>query len=122
VLNGHGGNRVAQTFSYQLANQLPEMTIQWYDWWLSPVVGQVAEKHGLQKSHANWSEAFEFTQVVELPEGDKPMLGSQPAMEANKLRQFFGDGSFGGAYQAEKDVMEEIFALCLAEVLDLLEF
>jgi creatinine amidohydrolase len=120
VLNGHGGNRAAQTFLNELANQLQEITVQWYDWWLSPVVGEVAEKHGLVQSHANWLEAFDFTTVVDLPDEEKPMLGRPPAMEASKLRQFYGDGSFGGAYQAGDEVMEEIFAACLAEVLDML--
>lgn len=122
VLNGHGGNRVVQTFLNELANKLPELVCQWYDWWLSPLVDQIAEKHGLQKSHANWLEAFEFTTVVELPEEEKSMLGRPPAMEASKLRQFYGDGSFGGAYQANKAVMDEMFATCLEEILALLEF
>ena len=122
VLNGHGGNRVAQTFLNELANLLPGLVCHWYDWWLSPVVDQVAEKHGLQKSHANWLEAFEFTTVVDLPEEDKPMLGRPPAMDASRLRQFYGDGSFGGAYLAEKAVMDEMFAACLEEVLSLLTF
>ena len=122
VLNGHGGNRVAQTFLNELANQLPEIEVQWYDWWLSPVADQVAEKHGLQKSHANWLEAVEYTTVVDLPEEEKPMLGRPAAMAAKKLRQFYGDGSFGGAYEADEVVMEEMFTACLAEVLALLDF
>jgi creatinine amidohydrolase len=122
VLNGHGGNRAAQTFLNEIANQLPALVCQWYDWWLSPVVDEVAEKHGLQKSHANWLEAFDFTTVAGLPEEEKPMLGRPPAMEAKKLRRFYGDGSFGGAYQAGQEVMDEMFAACLDEVLALLEF
>jgi creatinine amidohydrolase len=122
VLNGHGGNRVAQTFLNQMANQLPQLVCQWYDWWLSPVVDQVAEKHGLQKSHANWLEAFDFTTVVELPEEEKSMLERPPAMAAKKLRRFYGDGSFGGAYRAGEEVMDEMFNACLEEVLALLDF
>ena len=122
VLNGHGGNRAVATFLNELANQLPKISMQWHDWWLSPSVEQVAEKHGLQSSHANWLEAFDFTTLGELPKEDKPMLGSPPAMHASKMRQFYGDGSFGGAYQASEVVMDELFTVCLEEVLALLDF
>ena len=91
VLNGHGGNRGAKAALDELANQLPALQAYWYDWWLSPVVMPIAEKHGLAPSHANWLEAFEFTQVAELPEGEKGFPGPAPSMHAYKVRRHFGD-------------------------------
>ncbi len=119
-LNGHGGNRGASTLLYELANSLPKFSAHWYDWWLSPVVQQVAAKHGLQTSHANWLEAFSFTKVTDLPEGEKPMVARRAIRDAEAERHSVGDGSFGGHYAAPDAVMDELFAACLREVLDLL--
>lgn len=121
VLNGHGGNRGAKAVLDEAANAMPGMTARWYDWWLSPVVAEIGAKAGLTPNHANWLEAFDFTTVVELPEGEKPSPGPAASMVAERVRQHYGDGSYGGAYQAPDAVMNEIFAACLAEVVALLE-
>ncbi|MFN2145897.1 MAG: creatininase family protein [Anaerolineales bacterium] len=121
VLNGHGGNRGAKAVLDELANQLAGFSGMWYDWWLSPVVGEVAGKHGLVQSHANWLEAFEETIVTDLPEGEKPFPGRAGSWPAEQVRRFYGDGSFGGHYQAPSEVMDELFNACLGEVVGLLE-
>jgi creatinine amidohydrolase len=121
VLNGHGGNRGAKAVLDEMANQLPGLQFYWYDWWISPVVHDIAAKHGLTPSHANWMEAFPFTRVTDLPEGEKPVPDRVANFEASKVRQHFGDGSFGGVYQAPDVVNDEIFAACLQEVVGLLE-
>jgi creatinine amidohydrolase len=96
VLNGHGGNRGAKVVLDEIANQLPGFSARWYDWWLSPVVGEIALKHGLSANHANWLEAFEETRVVDLPEGEKPFPGYAGSWPAEQVRRHYGDGSFGG--------------------------
>lgn len=121
LLNGHGGNRGAKVVVDELANHLPELQAYWYDWWISPVVHEIASKHGLSPSHANWLEAFRFTRVTDLPEGEKPAPGPAGSFAASRVRQHFGDGSFGGHYFASEAVMDEIFAACLQEVVELLE-
>lgn len=121
VLNGHGGNRGAKAVLDEVANQLAGLQAYWYDWWMAPVVQEIAAKHGLATSHANWSEAFSFTRVTDLPEGEKPFPGTSASFDAMQVRQHFGDGSFGGHYQAPDAVMEEVFAACLQEVVGLLD-
>jgi creatinine amidohydrolase len=124
VLNGHGGNEPARAVLYELANELEEMHAFWYDWWKTPVVEEISAKYGLSPRHANWQEAFPFTRVTEeLPEDHKPFL-PRPAhiMNAAQVREYYGDGSFGGQYQADDAVMHEIFASCLREILELLKF
>lgn len=120
LLNGHGGNRGAKAVADELANQLPELQAYWYDWWISPVVYEIASNHGLSPSHANWLEAFSFTRVTDLPEGEKPVPGRIASVASSKVRQHFGDGSFGGHYVAPEPVMKEMFAACLQEVVELL--
>lgn len=72
VVNGHGGNSPARSHLQEVNNTLPDLRLNWYDWWLSASVQAVAMKHNLKPSHANWLEAFSFTIVGELPDGIKP--------------------------------------------------
>jgi creatinine amidohydrolase len=123
VLNGHGGNSPARSQLREAANSLPDLKLAWYDWWLAHSVEAVASKHSLKPAHANWLEAFPFTVVGELPEGEKapPRVPSE-IMDAGTTRQVYGDGSFGGRYRVEESIMQELFAACLEDVLQLLRF
>ena len=38
----------------------------------------------------------------------------------DETRRLAGDGSYGGAYQVDDSIMQEMFDLCLSEVLALL--
>ncbi len=121
-LNGHGGNDPVRIRLVELANQLPDLRMNWYSWWLAPCVEEVATRHGLKRNHASWMEAFSFTRVTELPQGEKDMLTPGRLMNAEQTRQYYGDGVFGGAYQAGETVMDEVFQACLKDVIELLQF
>ncbi|HUH96515.1 MAG TPA: creatininase family protein [Anaerolineales bacterium] len=123
VLNGHGGNAPARNHLHQVNNELPDLRLNWYDWWLSHSVEALAQKHNIKPGHANWLEAFPFTVVGEMPEGNKtpPRVGSA-IMDSKTARQTYGDGSFGGAYRVGEDIMHELFAACLQDILQLLKF
>lgn len=122
VLNGHGGNIPAKTMLYEVATSLSDLQIRWYDWWLSHSIEEIAVKHQLKPNHANWLEAFPFTIVSDLPQEAKtpPYVPGLPG--AAQAREIYGDGSFGGAYQASPQVMNEMFAAALQDVLQLLQF
>lgn len=123
VLNGHGGNNGAKTRLRELANELTDLHMQWYDWWLSHSVEAVARRYERKPTHANWVEAFPFTRVVELPQADKtPPVVPSEILSARQARQIYGDGSFGGAYVAPEEVFQEIFEAALQDILMLLEF
>ena len=123
ILNGHGGNSPVRNHLHQVNNDLPNLKLNWYDWWLSHSVDAVAQKHNLKPSHANWLEAFPFTVVGEMPEGNKtPPKVPSAIMDAKTARQVYGDGSFGGAYRVSDDIMHELFAACLEDILQLLKF
>ena len=123
ILNGHGGNNGLKMRLGELANQLPGLKIQWYAWWMSHSVDEVAQHHQLKPAHANWLEAFPFTTVADLPEGDKtPPRVPADIMDAKTAREVYGDGSFGGRYQAAPEIMHEMFEACLADILQLLKF
>ena len=123
VVNGHGGNSPARSHLQEVNNTLPDLRLNWYDWWLSSSVQAVAMKHNLKPSHANWLEAFAFTIVGEMPDEIKtPPNVHSAIMDAKTARSVYGDGSFGGAYRAPQEVMNEIFTACVQDILQLLAF
>jgi len=122
ILNGHGGNDPARVQLYEIATDLPDLRLVWYVWWQSHSLQAIAEKHALKPSHANWMEAFPFTQVAELPPGVKTPPYVPGLLGADEARRVYGDGSFGGAYQADRAIMDELFAALLEDIVTLLRF
>ena len=123
VLNGHGGNNGLKMRLGELANHLPGLKIQWYAWWMSHSVEEVALRHALKPAHANWLEAFPFTIVADLPEGEKvPPRVPSDIMNARTTREVYQDGSFGGRYQVAPEIIQEMFDACLADILLSLKF
>lgn len=122
VLNGHGGNDPVRARLYELANELPDAQFRWYAWWTAHSVTAVAQNHELKSYHAGWIEAFPFVQVADLPEGSKLPPRVPGLLAADQARQVYQDGVFGGPYQVAPQIMDEIFAAALADVLDLIRF
>jgi len=122
ILNGHGGNQPAVARIHELANELPGLKSIWYSWWVSHSVEAAAMKHELKSYHAAWIEAFPFTRVGELPEGKKTPPAYQGILNADDFRQVFGDGVFGGPYQVDQPILDEIFTAALEDVLFYLDF
>jgi creatinine amidohydrolase len=121
-LNGHGGNDPVRARLYELANELPDLRVAWYAWWTSHSVQAVAQSHGLRPSHASWLEAFPFTKVRDLPPGEKLPPNVPGLLNAEEARRVYGDGVFGGPYEVEQAIMDEVFAAALGDVLQLLKF
>ncbi|RJP50800.1 MAG: creatininase family protein [Anaerolineaceae bacterium] len=123
ILNGHGGNTPVNDHLNDVINDLPGLQILWYQWWDSHSVEAVAVKHSIKPAHANWLEAFQFTIVGDLPEGEKtPPSVPSSIMDAATTRRVYGDGSFGGRYRVEEGIMHEIFNAALEDILLLLKF
>jgi creatinine amidohydrolase len=122
LLNGHGGNEPARSILYEIANQHAGLSIAWYSWWQSHSVNAVAQKYELKSTHGGWIEAFPFTSVSELPSGEKLPPRVPGIINADQARKIYGDGVFGGPYQVEHSIMEEIFNAALDDILQLLKF
>jgi len=122
VLNGHGGNDPVRARNYEVVNQLEGLHVAWYAWWTAHSVQQVAISHELKPSHANWLEAFPFTRVSDLPEGEKAPPFIPGLLNAADARRVYGDGSLGGYYQTTDEIMEELFRAALEDILQLLKF
>ncbi len=123
IINGHGGNSPARGHLHEVNNDLPDLKLNWYDWWLSHSIEAVAVRHNLKPSHANWLEAFSFTVVGEMPEENKtPPRVPRAIVDSKTARQVYGDGSFSGPYRVSDEVMHEIFAAALEDILQMLKF
>jgi creatinine amidohydrolase len=122
VLNGHGGNDGVRSRLYELANQLAGLKIAWYAWWQSHSVQAIAEKHELKPAHANWLEAFPFTTVSDIPKEEKIPPRVDGILNAREAKQIYGDGVFGGAYQSDPSIMDEIFSAAVEDILQMLKF
>lgn len=123
ILNGHSGNLPARNQLHEVNNSLPDLRLNWYEWWTSHSVEAVAVRHNLKPGHANWLEAFPFTIVSKLPEmGKIPPPVPSSIMDAAATRRVFGDGSFGGPYRVDDRIMREILDAALEDVLRMLEF
>jgi creatinine amidohydrolase len=123
LLNGHGGNTPVRHHLNDIINDLPDLKMSWYDWWMSHSVEAVAQKYNIKPTHANWLEAFSFTIVSELPEASKtPPKVPSAIMDASLTRKVYGDGSFGGPYRVDDGIMQEVLQAALEDVLLLLKF
>ncbi|MCX8025491.1 MAG: hypothetical protein N3A60_09835, partial [Thermanaerothrix sp.] len=85
-------------------------------------VEAVAARYGIKVYHAGWAEAFSFTRVSDLPQGEKYVQGYQGLLNAEETRAIFSDGVFGGSYQVEEAILQEVFEAALQDVLALLNF
>lgn len=121
-LNGHGGNAAGESRLIEVANQLPDLKLAWYEWWSATSVTEVAMRHGLRSYHAAWIENFPFTRVGELPKDVKKPAEAKGILNATAAREVYGDGVFGGPYQMGDDIMQEIFDAAVRDVLFELEF
>jgi creatinine amidohydrolase len=123
ILNGHGGNKGLNVHLTDVNNDMPDLKLNWYDWWMSHSVEKVALKYNLKPKHANWLEAFPFTVVSEMPKESKlsPMVPSS-IMDSKTAREVYGDGSFGGEYFVDNAIMSEMFNAAVEDILMMLKF
>ena len=123
ILNGHSGNTPVETHLVELTNQLTDLHLRWYAWWTTQTVTDIAKQYHLEAEHANWLEAFEFTKVSELPTEVKPFKDvHHQILNKTDTRDIYGDGVFGGPYQVDPHIMQEMFDACLQDVIALLSF
>lgn len=122
LLNGHGGNDPARGRLFEVANELPGIRLAWYAWWTAHSVVEIARLHELKPTHASWLEAFRFTRIAELPPGEKAPPYVPGLLSSEEARSVYGDGVFGGPYQVDDAIMDEIFDASLQDILQLLKF
>ncbi len=122
VSNGHGGNTGALVpLMIEASTAHPGVKMVLFEAWRDPAVVQVAQEAGLAPNHANWSEAFPFTRVGEMPQGEKPTASFPRTGSAEAHRAALGDGNYGGPYQASDEVMQRTFDAAVESMVTLLK-
>lgn len=119
--NGHGGNTgVLVPLMVEVSTAHDGVKMELFEAWRDPAVVRVAEQAGLSPNHANWSEAFPFTRVGDVPTGEKPTVVFPRAAPADEVRRLLGDGNYGGAYQASDEIMQRTFDTAVESMVGLL--
>ena len=125
IVNGHGGNQPAGALAIEWMADNPDTAIKFHNWWAAPAtMGKVVEIDPVA-SHASWMENFPWTRLagVKPPTQQKPMidLARMRLMSPKAVRDYLGDGNFGGYYERPDEDMQAIWDIAVKETRDLLE-
>ena len=124
IVNGHGGNSPAQAFigEWQVAH--PHMRIKFHNWWNATKTWNTVTEIDPMASHASWSENFPWTRLegVTMPEAQKTMadMAKLRLLPPQPLRDYLGDGSYGGYYQRPDTDTEKVWDVAVEETRALL--
>jgi creatinine amidohydrolase len=112
-VNGHGGNIPGGSVLQEWMNGHRGVTVRWHNWWNAPATAAAVAAVDPDGSHASWMENFPWTRLAGAapPAGRKPPVDTARVrlMDADAVRAYLGDGSFGGAYEQPDDVMLRIW-------------
>jgi creatinine amidohydrolase len=126
IVNGHGGNAPALSLAREWTAQRRDhrVQVQFTSWYAAPRVTALAESHEHDATHGGWFENFPWTRLpgVEMPPGGKPIISRDVVGLASPadIRELTVDGSFGGSYALDDDVMTEIWQTGVDEVREML--
>jgi creatinine amidohydrolase len=125
IVNGHGGNQPASSLAIEWMVDNPETAVKFHNWWAAPAtMGKVQEIDPVA-SHASWMENFPWTRLagVKQPTQQKPMidLARMRLMSPKAVRDYLGDGNFGGYYERPDEDMQAIWDIAVEETRALLE-
>lgn len=124
IVNGHGGNVPAQGLVAEWLADHPGSRIKFHNWWNAPKVWAQVQAFDPVASHASWMENFPWTRLaqVELPGEQKPVadLDRLRQLDPKALRDYLGDGNWGGVYQRADEEMLEVWRVGVEETRELL--
>lgn len=124
VVNGHGGNTPALSYLSEWQVNYPHMRIKWHDWWRAPKTLAKVRKIDPVASHASWMENFPWTRLagITMPDEQKPMIHFDYMRQLSppEVREYLGDGNFGGLYQRSDEDMQAIWDVAIEETRALL--
>jgi creatinine amidohydrolase len=124
IVNGHGGNVPAQSLAGEWMADHPDIQVKFHNWWNAPRTWAKVMEIDPVASHASWMENFPWTRLVgrPMPEHQKPMIDLAMArnLAPRALRDYLGDGNYGGLYQRADAEMEAIWQVAIEETRDLL--
>lgn len=125
IVNGHGGNGAVQQLAQEWTSELPECRVIFHNWWSAPRTWAKVQALDPVASHGSWMENFPWTRLPDLdvPSRRQPMvdLARVRMLDPTALRDYLGDGNYGGLYQRPDEDMLAIWQVALDETRSLLE-
>ena len=125
IVNGHGGNSPAQGFVGEWMADHPGTRVKFHNWWNAPQVWAQVQATDANASHASWMENFPWTRLegVTLPDEEKAPadLNLLRLLSPQELRDFLGEGNYGGRFQRPDADMQGIWDVAVQETRALLE-
>jgi creatinine amidohydrolase len=127
IVNGHGGNRVIQNYlpEWMADSKFSDCSVRLHDWYMAPRTMAKVNEFDPVASHASWMENFPWTRLpgIAMPDEQKPEIDFDLLRTLNpqQVRQYLGDGNFGGYYQRTDEDMLAIWEVAVQETRDLLE-
>ena len=127
IVNGHGGNAPVGALASELMMDLPHCAIKFHNWWNAPKTLAKVQAIDPAGSHANWMENFPWTRLAHAAAPRPEVFDPMPDMVAMKAcppaetKKMLGDGAFGGEYQKDDAIMQEVWQEGVREVRAALE-
>lgn len=125
IVNGHGGNNAVQQFAIEWAADHPACRVLFHNWWNAPRTWAAVQAIDPVASHGSWMENFPWTRLpgVALPAEARPMvdLARVRLLDPARLKDYLGDGNFGGHYQRSDDEMLALWKVAVEETRALLD-
>ena len=125
IVNGHGGNGAVQQFAQEWAADHLGARVIFHNWWNAPRTWAKVQSIDPVASHGSWMENFPWTRLpdVKLPDGQRTMVDLKRvrALDPVALRDYIGDGNFGGRYQRSDAEMMELWEVAVAETRAILD-
>jgi creatinine amidohydrolase len=126
IVNGHGGNGAVQQFAQEWAADHAKCRVIFHNWWNAPRTWAKVQAIDPVASHGSWMENFPWTRLfapgVEMPTTQRPMvdLAKVRLLDPVSLREYLGDGNYGGLYQRSDADMLALWEVAVEETRALL--
>jgi creatinine amidohydrolase len=118
-VNGHGGNAPAGSVAQEWMSENPAMTVRFFNWYNAPKTWAKVQEIDPIASHASWMENFPWTRLANVvqPEERKAMINSERMrlMNPQQVRDYLGDGNFGGLYKRSDEEMQALWDVAVKE-------
>lgn len=125
IVNGHGGNIAAQGVLGEWTAKHRGVRVKFHNWWNAARTWAAVEAIDKVAGHASWAENFPWTRLAEvtMPKTPKPMsdLEKLRQLDPQSLREYLGDGNYGGLYQRADDEILQIWKTGVEETREALE-
>ena len=124
IVNGHGGNGAVQQFAQEWAADHAPCRVVFHNWWNAPRTWAKVQSIDPVASHGSWMENFPWTRLpaVGMPQVQRPMVDHAKVrvLDPVALRDYLGDGNYGGLYQRPDEDMLAIWQVAVDETRALL--